>query len=160
MKSHLNPTQSPTLERFIDAQSGSEGVGYEAALTELMAGRKTSHWIWYVLPQLRGLGRSALAREYGLVDTAEASAYLAHPVLGPRLVQCVQALLAHQAKGAVSVLGEVDAVKLRSCLTLFEHAAPHEPIFGIALERLYGGVRDAATLDLIAQARIAGAATP
>ena len=157
---NLNPMPSPILDRFIDAQSGSEGVGYEAALAELMAGRKTSHWIWYVLPQLRVLGRSALAKEYGLVDSSEASAYMAHPVLGPRLLECVRALWVHHGKGAVAVLGEVDAVKLRSCLTLFEHAAPYEPVFGLALERLYGGVRDTATLDLIAQEPIEGDATP
>lgn len=139
----------PALDRFLHAQAGQHGVGYEQALAELCAGRKTSHWIWYVLPQLRALGRSAMAREYGIVDRAEAQAYAAHPVLGPRLVACVQAMLGHEHRGAVDILGTVDAMKCRSCLTLFELAAPDEPVFKRAIERLYEGERDQVTLDLL-----------
>ena len=138
-----------TLDRFLRAQSGEPGVGFEQALAELQAGRKTSHWIWYVLPQLRALGRSALAREYGIADRTEAEAYIGHPVLGPRLVACVRAMLGHEHRGAVDILGAVDAMKLRSCLTLFEHVAPHEPVFGQAIERFYAGERDGLTLELL-----------
>lgn len=138
-----------TLDRFLDAQSGSRGVAYPQALAELRAGRKTSHWIWYVLPQLRGLGRSATAREYGLSDEAEAAAYLSHPVLGPRLLECVAAMLAHENLRAEEILGAVDAMKFRSCLTLFEYVAPQEAAFGLALDRFYGGQRDELTLQLL-----------
>jgi uncharacterized protein (DUF1810 family) len=140
----LNP-----LTRFITAQSGQDSVGYDEALAELRAGRKLTHWVWYVLPQLRALGRSAMAREYGLEGLDEAVAYAAHPVLGPRLVACVQAMLAHQGQRAEAILGPVDAMKFRSCLTLFERAAQDEPAWAQALERFYGGVRDEATLRLI-----------
>ena len=137
------------MDHFMRAQSGAHGPTYDRALAELRAGLKTSHWIWYVLPQLRALGRSVMAREFGIADLAEAQAYAAHPVPGPRLVACVQAVLAHEQRGAVAVLGAVDAMKFRSCLTLFEQAAPDEPVFALALQRLYGGVRDEATLDLL-----------
>ena len=137
------------LDRFLYAQTGERGVGFEQALAELRAGRKTSHWIWYVLPQLRALGRSAMSREYGIADRAEAQAYIAHPVLGPRLVVCVRAMLSHEGLGAVDILGPVDAVKFRSCLTLFEQVAPDEPTFGGAIERFYGGERDGVTLELL-----------
>jgi uncharacterized protein (DUF1810 family) len=133
------------LARFVDAQ---EGV-FEGALAELAAGRKRGHWIWFVLPQLRGLGRSAMADAYGLAGRAEAAAYAAHPVLGPRLVACVEALLAHRDRGAVAVLGDVDATKLRSCLTLFAAVAPAEPVFGAALDALFGGTADPRTRALL-----------
>ncbi len=90
-----------------------------------------------------------MAREFGIADAEEAAAYAAHPVLGPRLVACVQALLSHEAKGPQMVLGTVDAMKLRSCLTLFERVAPQQPVFGLALQRLYGGARDEVTLALL-----------
>ena len=94
------------------------------ALAELRAGRKRSHWVWFVFPQLQGLGRSPMAQHYGLSGLAEARAYAAHPVLGPRLRECVRALLGHAGTSAARLLGEVDALKLRSCLTLFEAADP------------------------------------
>ncbi len=146
----------PTLDRFLSAQSGERGVGFEQALAELRAGRKASHWIWYVLPQLRALGRSAMAREYGIADRAEARAYIAHPVLGPRLVACVRAMLGHEHRAAVDILGPVDALKFRSCLTLFEQVAPHEPVFGQALERFYAGERDGVTLELLGSGQAPG----
>ena len=139
----------PNLDRFLHAQSGQHGVRYEQALAELRAGRKTSHWIWYVLPQLRALGRSAMAHEYGIEDRAEAAAYIAHPVLGPRLIECVQAMLSHEHVSAVAILGTVDALKFRSCLTLFEEVAPGEPVFGQAIERFYGGERDGVTVEMV-----------
>jgi uncharacterized protein (DUF1810 family) len=138
-----------TLDRFLLAQSGGGGVDFDQALKELNSGEKTSHWIWYILPQLRGLGRSDLAREYGIRDAEEAAAFLAHPVLGPRLVSCVNAMLVHKRKGARAVLGPVDAMKFRSCLTLFEHVSSVETVFGEALDSLYGGLRDQATLALL-----------
>ncbi|MCE4553289.1 DUF1810 domain-containing protein [Roseateles cellulosilyticus] len=131
------------LDRFVRAQAGV----YEHALAELRAGQKHGHWIWFVLPQLRGLGRSATAREYGIDGRAEAQAYLAHPVLRPRLEACVQALLAHTDRSAVSMLGDVDAMKLRSCLTLFD-AVSGTPgnLFRQALDAFYSGEPDSATI--------------
>jgi uncharacterized protein (DUF1810 family) len=139
------PAQTSSLERFLLAQARD----YEQALAELNVGQKRSHWIWYVLPQLRGLGRSETARYYGIVDRAEAQAYIAHPVLGPRLVECVQALLSHPQRSAVEMLGVVDAVKLRSCLTLFGEVAAGEAVFGMALAQFYGGKADSETLRLL-----------
>ena len=133
------------LARFVQAQDGH----YAQALAELQAGRKRSHWIWYVLPQLRALGRSAMAREYGIQGLDEAVAYLAHPVLGPRLVACVQALLAHRDRSATAILGEIDAMKFRSCLTLFHAAAPEVPCFADALRVFYQGMPDVQTLRLL-----------
>jgi uncharacterized protein (DUF1810 family) len=136
-----------TLDRFIQAQQGR----YEQALAELRAGRKTGHWIWFVLPQLRGLGRSTMAHEYGIAGRAEAEAYLGHPVLGARLRKCVRTVLAHEGTSPERILGDVDAMKLRSCLTLFETVAGGpDDLFGQALERLYRGERDGATLRLLA----------
>jgi uncharacterized protein (DUF1810 family) len=136
---------APALERFVTAQARD----YPQALAELRAGRKRTHWIWYVLPQLRALGRSQMARDYGIADRKEAAAYIAHPVLGPRLIECVHALLGHPEKTAVDMLGEVDALKLRSCLTLFAAVAPGEPCFAKALDVFYGGEPDAQTLHLL-----------
>ena len=135
-----------TLQRFVDAQQHD----YARALAELQAGRKTTHWIWYVLPQLRGLGLSRLSQHYGLADRAEAEAYAVHPLLGPRLVECVQAMMRHRNRDAAQILGEVDAMKFRSCLTLFAAVAPHEPCFDAALQAFYGGARDPATQRLLA----------
>ncbi|MGX5651012.1 ACT domain-containing protein [Hydrogenophaga borbori] len=133
------------LDRFLHAQARD----YPQALTELKAGQKRTHWIWYVLPQLRELGRSQRAREYGIRDRQEAADYLAHPVLGPRLVDCVNALLGHPDRSAVAMLGEVDAMKLRSCLTLFAAVAPQEPCFAQALAVFYQGQPDEQTLRLL-----------
>ena len=130
------------LERFVRAQNG--GV-YEQALRELQAGDKRSHWMWFVFPQVAGLGRSAMAQRYAVSGLAEAHAYLAHPVLGPRLVEASQALLELSGRDPVRVLGSTDALKLRSSMTLFETAAPDERVFGEVLERYFGGERDEAT---------------
>lgn len=135
------------LERFVEAQASV----YPTALAELRAGSKRSHWMWFVLPQLRGLGRSAMATRYGLRGPAEARAYLAHPLLGPRLHECVAALMTHTDRTADRMLGSVDAVKLRSCLTLFAAVdeADDSP-FEAALARFYGGKSDPQTLALLA----------
>jgi uncharacterized protein (DUF1810 family) len=133
------------LERFVTAQDGS----YPAALAELRAGRKTGHWMWFVFPQVAGLGRSPTARHYALAGLAEARAYLAHPVLGPRLVEAAEALDALPTRDPVAVLGPVDALKLRSSMTLFARADPDRPVFRAVLDHYYGGAEDDATLGLI-----------
>ncbi len=135
------------LDRFVRAQD--DGGTYEHALRELRAGRKTSHWMWFVLPQLAGLGRSETARRYGVRGRAEAQAYLAHPVLGPRLVECARALRSLASADPVAVLGPVDAMKLRSSMTLFEAVAPDEPVFGEVLDQYFDGERDDATSALL-----------
>jgi uncharacterized protein (DUF1810 family) len=122
------------------------GGTYDVALRELRAGHKTSHWMWFVFPQIAGLGRSATAQHYALTGVAHAQAYLAHPVLGPRLRECCAALLALEARDAAAVLGSIDAQKLRSSMTLFALAAPDEPLFAQVLDRWYGGEQDPLTL--------------
>jgi uncharacterized protein (DUF1810 family) len=129
------------LRRFVDAQAGA----YDAAVRELRAGRKTSHWMWFVFPQIAGLGRSGMAQRYAIASLDEARAYLAHPVLGARLRECAEALLGLQERSAAAVLGGVDAMKLRSSMTLFALAAPDEPVFRQVLERFYGGEEDPET---------------
>lgn len=141
-------TDALNLSRFIEAQEAS----YATALAELRAGRKRTHWIWFVFPQLKGLGSSANADYYGLSGLAEARAYLAHPLLGQRLREATAVMLAHQAAGAASVLGELDAMKFRSCMTLFARADPAEPAFGAALKRFCAGQPDARTLRLLGEA--------
>jgi len=133
-----------SLERFTEAQ---EGI-WPQALAELRAGRKTSHWMWFVLPQLRGLGQSAMAQRYGIEGLAEARDYLGHPVLGPRLREAAEALLAQSDDDPVRVMGQVDAMKLRSCATLFE-AAGGGPVFPALLERFFGGERCPKTLEML-----------
>jgi uncharacterized protein (DUF1810 family) len=137
------------LERFVAAQD--RGGTYQRALAELQAGLKAGHWIWFVFPQIAGLGFSAMTREYAISGLAEARAYLAHPVLGPRLAECAGALLAVPGKGAADILGPVDAMKVRSSMTLFQAAAPGEAIFGDVLERYYGGIPDEATVTRLRQ---------
>ena len=134
-----------SLDRFLRAQAQT----YAQALQELQQGKKQSHWIWFVLPQLQGLGRSAMASKYGLRDRAEALAYIEHPVLGPRLLECVTAMLSHRAWSAQRILGSVDALKFRSCLTLFAEVAPQHRCFKEALAVFYDGQPDEITLKLI-----------
>jgi uncharacterized protein (DUF1810 family) len=131
------------LQRFVDAQ-GQGGI-YQRALAELRAGRKTSHWIWFVFPQVAGLGRSPMAQQYAISSLDEARAYLAHPVLGPRLCESAAALLPHAGTPPAAILGEIDAIKLRSSMTLFARADPNEPIFGEVLDAFYDGLPDPAT---------------
>jgi uncharacterized protein (DUF1810 family) len=130
------------LERFLRAQDRGT---YEQALSELRAGAKRSHWMWFVFPQVAGLGRSATAQQYAISGLPEAQAYLDHPVLGPRLVECAQALLELDTADAVRVFGPIDAVKLRSSMTLFERAEPEAAVFGQVLDRFFGGERDPET---------------
>ena len=133
------------LERFVTAQDA--GGSYAQALRELQQGAKRSHWMWFVFPQLEGLGRSAMAQRYAITGLVEAQAYLAHPVLGPRLLACVHALLDLDATDPTAVLGPVDAQKLLSSLTLFEAAAIGDgrAPFAAACDRYFGGGRDPAT---------------
>lgn len=131
------------LSRFVDAQAGA----YDRALAELRQGQKTGHWMWFIFPQIAGLGRSPTAQFYAIADLAEARAYLAHPVLGPRLVEAVEALLALPGRDAHLVLGTPDDLKLRSSLTLFQAADPSEPAFGQALAKYFAGREDLLTLE-------------
>lgn len=133
------------LQRFLDAQAPV----YEDVRAELRAGRKTSHWMWFIFPQLRGLGHSSLAQHYGIAGRAEALAYVQHPVLGARLKECLALLLAHRDLSAEDILGDVDAMKLRSCATLFDAVAPQEPVFAQVLQRFYAGQRCRRTLDML-----------
>ena len=133
------------LERFVEAQDRV----YAAVKEELAAGNKTSHWMWFVFPQLKALGYSEKAKFFGLVDLAEAEAYLAHPVLGPRLIACCAEMRRHEAVGAEFVLGAVDAKKFRSCLTLFSRVPGAPPIFEELLRSFYGGEPDLATERLL-----------
>jgi len=133
------------LVRFLDAQENT----YARALEELRAGKKRSHWIWYVFPQIKGLGRSVVAQTYGITGMNEARAYLAHPILGTRLKESIEAIESQHSDNATSVLGELDALKFRSCLTLFSCAAPSEEVFKHSIDRFFSGNLDAATLALI-----------
>lgn len=116
---------------------------------ELQAGHKTSHWMWFIFPQHVALGRSSMARRFGLASLAEAQAYAAHPVLGPRLLQASGLVLAVQGRSAQAIFGTPDDLKLRSCMTLFQAAVPQQPEFGAVLARYYGGQPDMQTLALL-----------
>jgi uncharacterized protein (DUF1810 family) len=131
------------LDRFVSAQAGS----YDVALGEIGRGAKRSHWMWFIFPQLADLGHSAMAKHYAIGSLAEARAYLAHPILGPRLRRCVAALQDLTDANAERAFGPVDAAKLRSSLTLFDEAGGGTP-FDAALDRWFGG-KDPTTLDLL-----------
>jgi uncharacterized protein (DUF1810 family) len=133
------------LGRFVEAQQPV----FETALAEIRRGRKRSHWMWYIFPQIRGLGRSDMARYYSIRSRVEADAYLNHSLLGQRLRTCIAALQDLPSSDAVEVFGEVDATKLRSSLTLFEDVSS-DPLFGAALDRWFAGSRDNTTLNLLA----------
>jgi uncharacterized protein (DUF1810 family) len=130
------------LERFVTAQRGS----YDDAIAELRRGRKTGHWIWYVFPQIAGLGRSPTSQRYAIGSLDEARAYLQHPVLGPRLIEAASAVLGNTESTAEQIFGELDAMKLRSSMTLFQRAEPDEPVFGRVLDRFFEGIPDAETM--------------
>lgn len=138
-------TADATLARFVEAQAKI----YDTALAEIRAGAKRSHWMWFIFPQLRGLGHSPTAHYYGIASLYEARAFLDHPVLGPRYLECVNALQQLEGSDPVSVFGSVDAMKLRSSLTLFE-AARASALLDDVLERWFDGERDASTLHLLA----------
>jgi uncharacterized protein (DUF1810 family) len=133
------------LLRFIDAQKGS----FDAALTEIRTGRKRSHWMWFIFPQLRGLGHSYNAGFYGIADKTEASAYLSDPTLGPRLIEISRALLALPGNNATAVMGSPDDLKLRSSMTLFSLVPGADPVFRQVLEKYYKGQRDERTIALL-----------
>lgn len=135
------------LVRFVAAQDA--GGTYRQAVAELRRGRKASHWMWFVFPQVAGLGQSPASRRFAIGSLAEAKAYLAHPELGPRLVESASIVAGTSGLSAEHIFGELDAMKLRSCMTLFAAAAPGQPVFGEVLERYFGGAADPAT-----QARI------
>jgi len=130
------------LDRFVTEQNRD----YETVLGELRRGRKSSHWIWFIFPQIAGLGHSAMSQYFAIASLDEARAYLAHPILGPRLRECARLVLAVEGRTAEEILGSIDAMKLRSSMTLFHRAAPDEPEFASVLDRYFDGVEDEATL--------------
>ena len=131
------------VERFVVAQD-THGT-YQQVVAELRAGRKTSHWIWFIFPQIAGLGHSAMSQMYAITSLDEARTYLRHPVLGPRLIECISLVDATPDRSAEQILGSLDAMKLQSSLTLFMRADPAEPVFLRALNRFFGGVPDSET---------------
>ncbi|HYO01092.1 MAG TPA: DUF1810 domain-containing protein [Mycobacterium sp.] len=135
------------LERFVEAQD--RGGAFDAAVRELRAGRKTSHWIWFVFPQLRGLGHSVMADEYGIDSRDEALAYLTHDVLGPRLRTCTRLVSSVPGRSVDLMMGSVDALKLKSSMTLFAHVSDDDPDFAEVLDQCYGGQRDTQTLRML-----------
>jgi len=139
------------LERFVQAQD-SAGT-YSSALAELRLGRKTGHWMWFVFPQLAGLGSSPTSVRYAITSLAEAQAYLKHPVLGPRLLESAAAVATHADRTAQDILGGIDARKLHSCMSLFLRAAPGETVFKTVLAQFFNGEPDPATDSLLAAAR-------
>lgn len=128
------PLMDP-FQRFLDVQAPV----YETALAELRTGRKRTHWMWFIFPQRAGLGSSEMSRRYAIQSTAEAEAYLAHPVLGPRLIACAEALLLHRGTPATTILGTVDALKLRSSMSLFRDITPTQPVFQKVLDAFFDG---------------------
>lgn len=139
---HDASTDPHELHRFIEAQDPV----MDTVLRELGQGRKQTHWMWFVFPQLKGLGSSEMAKRYAISSLAEARAFVLHPILGPRLIQCVQTLLAHPATSAIDIFGELDSLKLRSCLTLFYLSTPDEALFETALHRFFNGTLDEKTV--------------
>ncbi len=133
------------LQHFVDAQANN----YDDAVAELSRGEKRSHWMWYVFPQLAGLGRSPMAQRYAIRSLDEARAYLAHPILGRRLLECTMLMLAVRGRRAVEILGSPDDIKFHSSMTLFAIAAPERPEFQAALDKYFAGERDAGTQRLL-----------
>ncbi|MGP0037853.1 MAG: DUF1810 domain-containing protein [Solirubrobacteraceae bacterium] len=139
--------ESFELERFVAAQD--HGGAYDAAVAELRGGRKRSHWMWFVFPQIAGLGQSPISQRYAISSLAEAQAYLAHPVLGPRLIECATIVAGLRGSTAQDIFGGIDAMKLRSSMTLFARAAPGNPLFRQVLDAYYGGAPDEITERLL-----------
>jgi uncharacterized protein (DUF1810 family) len=138
------------LRRFVLAQD--EGETYRAAVSELRAGRKRTHWMWFVFPQISGLGQSPVSRAYAIASLGEAAAYLADPVLGDRLLECARILTEGSGRTAQDIFGGTDAMKLRSSMTLFARAAPEQPVFRQVLDQYFGGQADEATDRLLRKA--------
>jgi uncharacterized protein (DUF1810 family) len=141
----MDPVDPYDLNRFVLAQDGV----YPQALTEIRSGRKRSHWMWYIFPQYEGLGSSPTAQRYAIRSLEEAEAYLEHPVLGPRLVESAEAVLAIEGREASDVFGFPDDMKLHSCATLFAHASPPGSVFERLIGKYFGGERDANTVHLL-----------
>ena len=139
------------LDRFVAAQD--HAGTYDAAIEELRAGRKRSHWMWFVFPQIAGLGQSPTSRQFAISSLDEARAYLAHPVLGPRLTEAAQVVAELEGRSAEEIFGGIDAMKLRSSMTLFDYADSANPIFGQVLDAYFGGVRDEITERLLGVGR-------
>lgn len=134
------------LARFNSAQQAE----YDRALAEIRAGDKRSHWMWFIFPQIDGLGFSSTAKKYAIKSAEEARQYLAHPVLGPRLLECAEAVLAVDGRSANEIFGSPDDLKLKSCMTLFESVAGQDCVFGRVLDKYYDGKRDTRTQDILA----------
>ena len=142
----MNNTGDPyDLNRFVDAQKGD----YEQALREIRTGRKRSHWMWYIFPQFAGLGFSSTSQHYAIKSIDEAKAYLAHPILGPRLIECAEAAIGIAGRSANDIFGSPDDMKLRSCATLFAAVSPPGSIFERILDKYYGGAGDTRTIGLM-----------
>lgn len=138
-------TDSFNLQRFVDAQSAV----FAEVQAELKAGVKTSHWMWFIFPQIQGLGTSGIAKRYAIASRDEAKAYLEHPVLGLRLKSCARLALAVEGKSSVDIFGHIDSLKFRSSMTLFAEVSPGDPIFSDALKKYFGGEPDVMTLRLL-----------
>jgi uncharacterized protein (DUF1810 family) len=141
------------LQRFVDAQHPV----YAAVLSELRSGRKRTHWMWFIFPQISGLGHSATAQAFGLSSLEEAAAYLAHPTLGPRLRDCAALVAGLDGRSIEEIFGHPDDLKFRSSMTLFAQVAPHEPIFAACLEKYFGGQRDPQTMARLSRIVESGA---
>jgi uncharacterized protein (DUF1810 family) len=142
------PASDPyRLARFVDAQN--RDATFERAVRELRSGRKTSHWMWFVFPQVAGLGFSTMSREYAISSLAEARAYLEHPVLGPRLIECARVVASSNERSAVEIFGGIDAQKLQSSMTLFAAADPTQPVFTRVLDRHFDGAADPGTREIL-----------
>lgn len=143
----VEEADSHHLQRFVAAQDA--GGTYQAAIAELRAGQKRSHWMWFVFPQIAGLGESATSRRYAISSLAEAKAYLEHPLLGPRLLECARILGELRGRAAAEIFGGIDAMKLRSSMTLFTYADPSNTLFPAVLDDYFGGERDELTERLL-----------
>ena len=146
----MNGLSETDINRFLQAQENSFFCGYKQALEEIKNGKKKSHWIWYIFPQLQCLGRSSRAHYYGIADRDEAQRYLEHPILGARIREITEVLLEHKDKTALSILGNVDAIKVRSCMTMFDFLSPND-IFADVLLSFYNGERCKITLEVMQQ---------
>ena len=146
----MTPNESYDLDRFVEAQRDI----YDEAIAEIRSGRKRSHWMWFVFPQIAGLGMSETSRRYAIRNRAEAEAYLAHPVLGPRLLESAEAVLALEGRSALDVFGSPDDMKLRSCATLFAAVSAPGSVFERVLDRYFGGEADGRTLRLLRSERL------
>lgn len=136
---------SAKLNRFVEAQEAD----YERALAEIVAGRKRTHWMWYIFPQIDGLGFSSISRRFSIKGVEEAKAYLDHPVLGPRLLKCAEAVIGVEGRSATEIFGSPDDMKLKSCATLFASVLPAGSVFDWLLAKYYAGARDEKTLQLL-----------